>query len=540
MTLLTVSEDGTRGGVADVYLQVRPGSGSIFIDSFPLTRLDTQGSTRYANHVACDFLQVDCTRYDFFYTIRAGSQVVGGPSAGAGIAALTVAVLDNQVVSERTAITGTINSGGIIGPVGGVPEKLEGARNANVTKVLVPALTSVNDTNFSGRYYKGVEIVLVGSLEDALLELTGKNYSRVYSKLQEPEAYTRIMRDVALGICERNAILRSHLMERNLTYDDLNNYTKRIATLPEDRAYTLASLCFSSNIELNTLLVTDMSGDERDILAKETTALLEAYDHELSQRQIATITDLEVYAIVKERLLEAARVLIDVNLSAPGDLAYAQERFVSAQSWSAFFAMPGKKVSLDDAYLLQACMQKIAEAEERIGYVRLYSEEFTATSAETLREAYAFRDSEPILCIFQASKAKAQANLITSTLFLSVENVDALLVEKLRAGEHVVAKEREKGFFPLLGYSYTRYAADLAGEQPYSALTFAEYALELSSLDMYFSSENGRAFRATFSPDIRLFLFGVVVGGALVTLLRMGSLRDVRRKRRTQPPREKR
>ena len=92
--LLTVAEtpNGEVGGLADLYLDVRPGSGAIFIDSYPLTRIDTQISTRYANEIACDLIQEDCTKYDFFYTIRASSSVVGGPSAGAPIAALNNAM----------------------------------------------------------------------------------------------------------------------------------------------------------------------------------------------------------------------------------------------------------------------------------------------------------------------------------------------------------------------------------------------------------------------------------------------------------------
>ena len=73
--LLTVSEteNGTRevGGTATMNLQISPGSGNVFIDSFPLTQLDTQISTRFAKEVACDFTNRDCDNVNFYYTIRA-------------------------------------------------------------------------------------------------------------------------------------------------------------------------------------------------------------------------------------------------------------------------------------------------------------------------------------------------------------------------------------------------------------------------------------------------------------------------------------
>ena len=116
--------------------------------------MDTQISTRFAKEIACHQYKLPCNRYDFIYTIRAKSNIIGGPSAGAAIAALTtIAVLDLDYHNGDTAITGTINSGGIIGPVGGTKEKIEVAAKLGLTKVLiaegsaVPLSTLQNDSN---------------------------------------------------------------------------------------------------------------------------------------------------------------------------------------------------------------------------------------------------------------------------------------------------------------------------------------------------------------------------------------------------------
>lgn len=102
MTLLTVAENGEQriGGTADLYLEVRPGTGRIFIDSFPLTKLDTQISTRFANRIACKQFDLDCSQHDFFYTIKAESSIVGGPSAGAPAAVLTASVMQDLPLDE--------------------------------------------------------------------------------------------------------------------------------------------------------------------------------------------------------------------------------------------------------------------------------------------------------------------------------------------------------------------------------------------------------------------------------------------------------
>ena len=503
MTLLTVTRNQESGGTADLYLSLKPGSGRVFIDSFPLSRLDTQSSTRYANQVACSMVD-GCDLYDFFYTIRSGSQIVGGPSAGAAIAALTVAVLNGDDVRQDVAMTGTINSGGIIGPVGGVEH--------GIGTVIIPKLTLVNETNMSGN------IVKVSTLEEALTVLTGVQYHQDLPPVREPPAYTERMREVADQICSRTAVLRAKVEERFLTYNDSNNYTRRIAVLPEERAYTRASLCFSSNIELSSLIVGDMTAEEVGELSDELRASVYELDGQLRMMNITTITDLEVYNIVRERVREVDEILSEANLSDTRKIAYAQERFVSAKSWSRFFGMPGKRVLLDETFLKAACLQKIAEAEERVNYVRLYSAALAGPSMRTLEDANELRSSEPVLCIFTASQAKAQANLVASTLFLSTEDIPELLREKLAADDLVLRKEVRKGYFPLMAYSYVRYAEDLAGHQPVSGLLFAEYGLELSNLDMYFEEE-GRVYATRLSDGVWLFLLGALFGSAVALLI---------------------
>ena len=136
MKLLAVkeTENGYEGGIADLYLEIKPGTGRVFLETFPLTRTDTQMSTRFAKAIACDLIDKDCDDVDFFYTITADSAIIAGPSAGSSIAVLTVAMLENLDLNENYAITGTINSGGLIGPVGGLKSKIEAAKKKWIKK----------------------------------------------------------------------------------------------------------------------------------------------------------------------------------------------------------------------------------------------------------------------------------------------------------------------------------------------------------------------------------------------------------------------
>ena len=113
-------------------------------------------STRFAKAMACDITNKDCSNYDFFYTITADSSIIAGPSAGAALSVLTVAMLQNWNYNEEYAITGTINSGGLIGPVGGLKEKIEGAKKAGLVKYQTSGDTSGDYSSVVG--YAGMII----------------------------------------------------------------------------------------------------------------------------------------------------------------------------------------------------------------------------------------------------------------------------------------------------------------------------------------------------------------------------------------------
>ena len=139
LKLLAVSDEGkdgkegegqaARGITADLYLKITPGTGNVFIETEPVTKLDTRISTKLAKDIACESMgiAVNCDSNDFFFRIEANASLVGGPSAGAAAAAIAVAAVEDAPVKSSVAITGTINSGGLIGSVGGLKEKINAA-----------------------------------------------------------------------------------------------------------------------------------------------------------------------------------------------------------------------------------------------------------------------------------------------------------------------------------------------------------------------------------------------------------------------------
>lgn len=92
-----------------------------------------------------------------------GGAPVDGPSAGAAMALAAFSALTGQAVDGATAVTGEIGVAGEIRPVGGVPVKIDAARRAGLSRVLIPK------ANWMERFACcGIEVTPVETLEEAV------------------------------------------------------------------------------------------------------------------------------------------------------------------------------------------------------------------------------------------------------------------------------------------------------------------------------------------------------------------------------------
>ncbi|MEM4581123.1 MAG: S16 family serine protease, partial [Candidatus Korarchaeum sp.] len=134
------SPDGTLAGtLGNLTVEVEKGEGIVYFSAEPLTQIDTQGAARTAALVASYILNVDPRSLNFYYRLESGSTIVGGPSAGAAMTVATVAAILGKQVRGDTIMTGMINLDGTIGPVGGIPQKLQAAAEAGAKVFLLPA-----------------------------------------------------------------------------------------------------------------------------------------------------------------------------------------------------------------------------------------------------------------------------------------------------------------------------------------------------------------------------------------------------------------
>ena len=67
-----------------------------------------------------------------------GATPKDGPSAGAAITTAIISLLMNKKVNNKIAMTGEINLKGEVTEIGGLSQKLNGAKKAGATHVLIP------------------------------------------------------------------------------------------------------------------------------------------------------------------------------------------------------------------------------------------------------------------------------------------------------------------------------------------------------------------------------------------------------------------
>ena len=554
MTLLTVATSGniSYGGTADLDLTIRPGSGRVFLATFPFSKLDTQISTRFANEVACSMVDVDCDRYDFFYTITADSTIIGGPSAGAALAAITVSLLDNQPIRDDVAVTGTISAGGIIGPVGGVDEKVAAAADAGISTVVIPRwdasvqdnLTNATDGTGPLTHPSNITVIEAGSLSDVLYAVTGKRYMEPVPTLAAPDSYEYIMGEVATQLCNRS---RSLLLSLPASAHASDLYNASVGFLSDAgnasearHFYSQASYCFSANLRLRELQLSNFSEARVRGLAGEVRDAIEKSRSQLDARELRTFADLQTKAIVDERLREAEEYLDGDNVSS-AEVAYAMERYRSGVIWSNFFELPGERLQLDESHLKAACEAKLSEVEERKGYLAFLFGSSLVDEQEVSDAYSVYHDGDYALCLFKASKAKAQVDMVISSIAMSQDDLPALTDEKLSVAKTIISREMSRDRFPIMGYSYYEYAGSLRDDDPYVAALFASYALEMGDLSLYFSAPSGvleSLFFLLSDPFIIGFLAGLIVTFVMFAIIpgpRGGNRRPQRKRARRRP-----
>jgi PDZ domain-containing protein len=121
-----------------------------------------------AQHPVIGVLVTD--QYKFPFTVKISIGDIGGPSAGMMFALGIIEKLtpDNLTGGKFIAGTGEIEPSGKVDPIGGIQQKMVGARNAGATIFLAPA---GNCADTKGAVPSGLQVVKVSTLDQAVQDL---------------------------------------------------------------------------------------------------------------------------------------------------------------------------------------------------------------------------------------------------------------------------------------------------------------------------------------------------------------------------------
>lgn len=111
----------------------------------------------------------DIHDYDLHINVIGGGNI-DGPSAGTAILTAIISAITDKAIRQDTAITGEISLQGKVRPVGGVFEKAYGARQAGISRLIIPQ----ENAKDIPAHHLGLEIYPVDTAQEALKLLMEK------------------------------------------------------------------------------------------------------------------------------------------------------------------------------------------------------------------------------------------------------------------------------------------------------------------------------------------------------------------------------
>src|SRR5712671_2889624 len=108
-------------------------------------------------------------KQDIHIHVPSGAVPKDGPSAGAAMVTALVSLLSGRPVKDRLAMTGEMTLSGIVLPIGGVKEKVLGAKRAGIKEVLLPADNEPNAVaDLTPEILGDLKITYVRTLDEVL------------------------------------------------------------------------------------------------------------------------------------------------------------------------------------------------------------------------------------------------------------------------------------------------------------------------------------------------------------------------------------
>ncbi|HPR41973.1 MAG TPA: ATP-dependent protease [Candidatus Methanofastidiosa archaeon] len=540
---VTTDENGDYVGViSEMSASVSEGDGSIFVETWPLSEIDTQASARLAATVASEVCGVDLYDYNFYYTITSSSSVIGGPSAGGILTVATVAALNGWEVDTSVMMTGMINPDGTIGPVGGIYQKALAASEFGIKTFLVPEGQAtvtydgevIDLTTYAPENW-GMEVKEITDIYDAVYEFTGMEY--------ESDEYTGditidtsfFSEDVTTEM-ESTQELRdevtSALDSSDLSLsvkDDLEAYVdnadERLSdaedAIDDGLYYSAMSFLFQARISYTYVdyALQYLNAGEDVSSLNELFDWAESYINDVDGEVKDTVSEikgyssLQAFSAAQERVFEAIEYIGDAKLylvqgrepEALYDLAFAVERARTSEFWLAICNRysEGDTVEVDELKTDAEVILNDANLTYIYAYNLMSSNSLLVQASDLLDSAYEeFSDENYAAALFNAIESKTRSS-VAIELYSTGDDIIESRVERAKENAAKAIEEQiSNGITPVLSMSYYEFATvfEEQGELE-SAMIYYKYANGIANAFKYLLGDAGDGYEPSSSAE---------------------------------------
>lgn len=161
------------GDTLEIEVTVMPGKGGISLTGKlgDVMKESAQTALSYVRSYCASDLEEDYFENHLIHVhVPEGAVPKDGPSAGITMATAVYSAVTKIPVAPDVAMTGEVTLRGRVLPIGGLKEKLLAAKLAGVKKVLVPLKNEADIEELEEEITKGLNIVLVSTMEQVLKE----------------------------------------------------------------------------------------------------------------------------------------------------------------------------------------------------------------------------------------------------------------------------------------------------------------------------------------------------------------------------------
>lgn len=160
------------GDTLEIEVNVMPGEGKVNLTGQlgDVMKESAQTGVSYIRSVAEQY-GIDAEyfqKHDIHLHIPEGATPKDGPSAGITMATAVLSAMTGKKVNRDLAMTGEITLRGRVLPIGGLKEKLLAAKEAGISRVLVPAGNKKDIEELEEEITEGMEICFVEKMEEVL------------------------------------------------------------------------------------------------------------------------------------------------------------------------------------------------------------------------------------------------------------------------------------------------------------------------------------------------------------------------------------